>query len=94
MKKLFLFLGVLIALAACSRLTITGDRSIIENPNDVYGILAKAESGEKNVTCPKLQQGYADAKRLAAKKNAIVPELALPGRYLNVLKRYNCSIKQ
>ncbi len=92
MKKLFLFLGILIALAACSRLT--SDRSIIENPNDVYGILAKAESGEKNITCPKLQQGHADAKRLAAKKNATVPELSLPGRYLNVLKRYNCSIKQ
>ncbi len=92
MKKLFLCSALFIFLAGCGRLS--DDRNIIENPNDVYGILAKAESGEKKVTCPQLQQGYKDANTLAAKKKASVPELSLPGRYLNVLKRYNCSIKK
>ncbi len=91
MKKLILFSSLFLTIAACGRLT--EDRTVIDNPHDVYGILAKAEVGDKKVTCPQLQQGYNDARQLAAKKKASVPELSLPGRYLNVLKRYNCPVK-
>ncbi len=90
MKKLILISALLLTSAACERLK--EDRTIIDNPRDVYGILAKAEAGNSKVTCPQLQQGYNDARKLADKKNASVPELSLPGRYLNVMKRYNCKI--
>ncbi len=90
MKKIMIFTSFLLAIAACGRLG--DDRTVIDNPHDVYGILAKAEAGHHKVTCPQLQQGYNDARKLAAKKRASVPELSLPGRYLNMLKRYNCQI--
>lgn len=89
MKKLIIFSAFLLVTTACSRLA--EDRTVIDNPHDVYGILAKAEAGNSKVTCPQLQQGYNDARRLAAKKKASVPELSLPGRYLNVLRRYSCQ---
>ncbi len=90
MKNLFLFSALLFVITGCEHLT--ADRTIIDNPHDVYGILAKAESSDHKITCPQLQQGYSDAHKLARKNKASVPELSLPGRYLNVLKRYNCKI--
>lgn len=87
MKKLLITTSLLLIVSACSRFDV---KQTVENPNDVYGVLAKAESGSKDITCTDIRQGYKDAQTLAAKKNATAPELSLPGRYLNVQKRYSC----
>lgn len=87
MKKLVIVTSLLLAVSACGRFDV---KQTVENPNDVYGIIAKAESGRNDVSCADIRQGYKDAQTLAAKKNATVPELSLPGRYLNVQKRYSC----
>lgn len=87
MKKILIATSLLLIVSACGRFDV---KDTVENPNDVYGVLAKAEAGSKDVTCTDIRQGYKNAQTLAAKKNATVPELSLPGRYLNVQKRYSC----
>ncbi len=60
------------------------------NPGDVYGVLARAEAGNKNVSCTSLRESAKIANTLASKKTATITELSLPGRYQGVLKRYGC----
>ncbi len=87
MKKLSVAMVLLVAVSACSTFRTV---KTVENPNDVYGVIAKAEGGHKDVSCTEINQGYKDAQKLAAQKNATVPETSLPGRYLNAKKRYGC----
>ncbi len=88
-KKTILSLGMFFTVSACMP-TSDAEKFAKVNPGDVYGILAKAEAGDKNVSCAEIRQGSQTANALATKKIANITELSLPGRYQGVLKRYGC----
>ncbi len=89
LKKIIISLGTLLTVSACMP-TSEAEKFAKANPGDVYGILAKAEAGEKGVSCTEIKQGAQTANALASKKTANITELSLPGRYQGVLKRYGC----
>ncbi|MFV0431914.1 MAG: membrane lipoprotein lipid attachment site-containing protein [Alphaproteobacteria bacterium] len=95
MKRIIFVVSFLLILSGCSDTALFDfsqyNRKVTyENPNDIYGILVKAEDGESDISCTQLRQGYRDAQRLAAKTDATVPELSLLGRYQTVVKRRRC----
>ncbi len=89
LKNIIISSSLFMFIAGCS-ITTDAEKFAKENPGDVYGILAKAEAGDKDVSCNDLRQSSKVANTLASKKGATVTELSLPGRYQGVLKRYGC----
>ncbi len=89
LHKILIPLGMLLLISACMP-TSEAEKFAKANPGDVYGILAKAEAGDKNVSCTEIRQGAQTANALATKKIANITELSLPGRYQGVSKRYGC----
>lgn len=89
MRIKFVIVSTLVFMGACNQNLSDAQKFAIANPGDVFGALAKAESGI-NVGCSTLRENYNVAKNLAAAKSASITERSLPGRYESVLKRYKC----
>ncbi len=76
-KKIIISSSFLALIAGCS--VTDAEKFAKLNPGDVYGILAKAEAGDKSITCSQLRENSKVAGALAAKKE-------------HLLQNYRCQV--